>query len=861
MSRKTVSLVGACALLLTMLVPNGAAAARKPDLVVVSVKTASDSVEAGGRLPATVKLKNRGRGRAGASEVRFYLDRNGARDKSDRRFGGSIAVGRIKAKKATRLRARLRVPAGSSPGAYRLLACADDRRRVRETSERNNCRASVGLIEVLPPPTSAALIQRAVDRGQITEEEGLTYDVYAAFGDGRLPDRFAVEGPAAPHGGGAIRDVAARWGGLSAQGQAGLAPFLAPPAYEGSWAEPVAPPARAAAGPIDCTGRDTPPAIDSDWAFKETAHTKIWYRTVDVEGASASESESVAGQIAGAIEHIRTEVTTLFGTEAPPDFLEACNGGDDRLDVYVMPVSGLRAVTVPFPPGDKLVPSFMVVDASAATDEKRTRDIVAHEFAHTLHIGAYDYHEDTRLYRWLEEATANWVIDHIYPDDNVIEHDYAAKYLTHPGKFVNPIEEQLAFGGENGYEDYLFLLHVARKFGPQHIKAIWDGVIASNSIDAVDDAIPGGWKERWPDFALWAWNRTGVDFLEQLDAIPWGLPTEDLISLGAQFPGNPHSATQWPGRLDVELEGKKKRAFNFGIGRVVYTRAINYSYFTFPDDRVRSVKLKYFSFNDLLEEEEWALRAAEFGKVQAWMRLADGSTRVEDWTHETEVELCRDRATEDVQELVLLYTYSEPTTEIAGLSFSQGYEPREHEDKLTASRASCDFPERWTGTASGTITDRGVTHTWTADVTLKKTFEDTGVASYEAESIAWNVGVEGTYPDGRGGECSVSGSVTWTEADDFSSGLSIFEYGDPELDDEYSITLLAGPPSDASVTENCPSTGSKELPWFPLNIPDEAETFGQPWTPGSTSLSGNRSYPSRMDDSIQVEFAWDLSAG
>lgn len=275
--------------------------------------------------------------------------------------------------------------------------------------------------------------------------------------------------------------------------------------------------------------------------------------------------------------------------------------------------------------------------------------------------------------------------------------------------------------------------------------------------------------------------------------------------------------------------------------------------------------MKYFSFQELLTDGDSAAR--EYGKVQAWMLLADGSARVEDWTDETEVELCRDRATEDVQELVLLYTNTisdaaEPEYSEGYLAFPQALDEERNDDELIASRASCDFPEQWSGRASGTIRSRDVVETWTAEFTLEKEVEDTGYALYHPTSIEWNVDVEGTYPDGVGGQCSISGSVTWTDdgAYDPFSGLSIFEYGRPDFDDEYSIALLAGPPTGTRATENCPS-GTEQRVWTPLNIPDEGESRSQPWTPGSTSLSGSRSYPSRMDDSIEVEFSWDLTAG
>jgi len=43
------------------------------------------------------------------------------------------------------------VPASSTAGTYRLLACADDTALVIESDETNNCRASTGTIQVTKP--------------------------------------------------------------------------------------------------------------------------------------------------------------------------------------------------------------------------------------------------------------------------------------------------------------------------------------------------------------------------------------------------------------------------------------------------------------------------------------------------------------------------------------------------------------------------------------------------------------------------------------------------------------------------------------------------------------------------------------
>jgi hypothetical protein len=125
---------------------------------------------------------------------------------------------------------------------------------------------ALGGTRPLAGPTSDHLIDQALARGEIDSETALTYKVFAAFGDPRLP--------AAYHGDDSqlvdshiLAEVQARYAGLSATTQATLNPFLIPPAYVGSWDEPL--PAAPDRGPL--APNDTPPPcenLDFDrWAY------------------------------------------------------------------------------------------------------------------------------------------------------------------------------------------------------------------------------------------------------------------------------------------------------------------------------------------------------------------------------------------------------------------------------------------------------------------------------------------------------------------------------------------------------------------------------------------------------------------
>ncbi len=92
-----------------------------------------------------------------------------------------------------------------------------------------------------PPQTTFEKIDAAVASGAITPEQGLTYKVFAAFGDPRLPGQYvgSVPDPLAEP---PLDDVTAQWSQLSAGVQATLGPFLIPPFHQGSyWDQQVNP--------------------------------------------------------------------------------------------------------------------------------------------------------------------------------------------------------------------------------------------------------------------------------------------------------------------------------------------------------------------------------------------------------------------------------------------------------------------------------------------------------------------------------------------------------------------------------------------------------------------------------------------
>jgi RHS repeat-associated protein len=124
---------------------SAAVAKPRPDLVVRAVSAPPASVQAGKGFEVTAMVANRGRRPAARSQLRFALVGGGNWALATR------GMRALRPGKRARGRVAVTVPASLAPGVYRLSACADAARRVRERSERNNCRTARQAVTVVRP--------------------------------------------------------------------------------------------------------------------------------------------------------------------------------------------------------------------------------------------------------------------------------------------------------------------------------------------------------------------------------------------------------------------------------------------------------------------------------------------------------------------------------------------------------------------------------------------------------------------------------------------------------------------------------------------------------------------------------------
>ncbi|MHB0877379.1 MAG: hypothetical protein ACYC5O_15185 [Anaerolineae bacterium] len=490
-------------------------------------------------------------------------------------------------------------------------------------------------------PSSYELIELALANGAIDEEAALTYQVYAAFGDPRLPalyhgdDRLVEDTPA-------VADLRARIGTLSPGTRQLLAPFLLPPPAPGSWLEVRED--TAAAGGLT--------AAAVEWHSLSTANGKVrvWYE--QRYAGTGMDDVKAAGLVSALDTLIWSKLTGLMGREPLSDIGQPNNGGDGRLDIYLVHIDD-RGVTSPYTACENS-PVHLLINSDRPLGDARTPGIVqttTHELMHAIQF-TYDVAGACSEYDWWAEASAKWSEDYVYPLANS-EQPYAWPFLSTPELPLENLSDSRHYGA------YLLPFYLARSLeGPGVVRQIWENDTAMDSLAAIDSAVAGGFEQTWPEFAARNWNRPPVDDYKTWDGLAQG--AEPVLS----------SATE------VKLNGAPDGTYTMGAS-VEHLSALYY-HFTFTDDNVRSVTF-YNGFTFQLDRHDVteAEAGASSGQTVAWTALPAEQTKgarvealikiaghpdwepVQDWTDDAFQYFCRDQADQRLEELVIIYSNSE----------------------------------------------------------------------------------------------------------------------------------------------------------------------------------------------------------
>ncbi|MCB0878328.1 MAG: hypothetical protein KDC46_05030 [Thermoleophilia bacterium] len=144
--------------------PAARASKKQPDLTVTAVAVRG-AANPGKVITATATVRNAGTANARASRTVFAISADTKLGKGDVRIAPRPTRA-LKARASTKVVGRLTIPS-SRRGKFYVLVCADAQRKVRERSEKNNCRVSKRLTIVVPATTTTPTPTQPAPTGSV----------------------------------------------------------------------------------------------------------------------------------------------------------------------------------------------------------------------------------------------------------------------------------------------------------------------------------------------------------------------------------------------------------------------------------------------------------------------------------------------------------------------------------------------------------------------------------------------------------------------------------------------------------------------------------------------------------------------
>lgn len=579
-------------------------------------------------------------------------------------------------------------------------------------------------VRVAAAASGAQLVDAALAAGRIDANTALKYRVFALFNDPRLPLEFVGNAPRRSAGS-TMAELGKQFNQMSAADQADVARYFIPPIYESSWFyQKTSLAITTSAGAADrvrafaarpCEAGDV--FVGRDWKSEDSTFFRVWYlhnrfpADADLARRVAAAAATARGILTGI--GLRPPVSDAVDLAAA-----ACNGGDGRIDIFLMPgedvsVSGAYGVTDRSVRDEAARSGFMMLNRDdigrAATPTECAgsdcilNGTVAHEFMHLVQA-AYAYSLERNML-WLLDATADWAINQVFPSNNF-------EHLQVPA-FADNVQQPLwwpnVYGGSDGkmYGAWLFFEYLTRQAGsPDVVRRILEEQerpANATALQSLDAAVGGALDSFWKDFAYKLWNDPAVDSAsfhswDNLTRIPLPISVTNVGGFAPQQMNLSYSAL---------TDANNNRM-------VLPELSARYERFVFNDEAVRTVVFSNgYSFKANAVEATQEIGGGNVGpaitirlgqrprmsaldaqtvkgrSVTALIKV-NGAWTTEDWSRRATRVLCRDKAGERVQELVLIFANGRfSDTDTAQMAARSLGAPGGLTTLLNASKAPC----------------------------------------------------------------------------------------------------------------------------------------------------------------------------
>jgi hypothetical protein len=358
-------------------------------------------------------------------------------------------------------------------------------------------------------PSSKDLIRRAQADGRLDARTAMLYRVFALFGAPELPAEYRSDVWAEDNA--VLAHAQSELEHLPSDVAEAIRPFLARPtdpssAFHGR-------PASASLQLASTRSSVRTAAVTcgaNGWASIDgVSHFKVWGRCGT--GFDNGDLELVAG----ILDVLWTEESTYMGRQPVPDAGGPDEGGDDRVDVYLIANcvtraggcqshGGLAGVmgAPPFSGASGALASsgFMMINRATIGDPE-TPATIAHEVFHLIQ-NAFNWEvtwASTDEY-WFTEASATWAEYRFVGDPT----STAYRYMEYQASDL-ALQDHV---DNNIYRSFVWPLFMEEEVGPGTVAATWaavQGVATTDGFtDVIDAQLP--FKDHFRDFAVRDWN-------------------------------------------------------------------------------------------------------------------------------------------------------------------------------------------------------------------------------------------------------------------------------------------------------------------------------------------------------------------
>lgn len=488
---------------------------------------------------------------------------------------------------------------------------------------------------------SLALINKALNEGEIDNETALIYKAYAIFSDERLPveyqSKVAIFGSNA-----SLHEMQVNFDTLTPATQEILKPFLTRPEDPQSYINQRYFDKKAEqTGLLIKSAHATRPdaTLYTDFLVSSDNKVKIWYPN-DTVAAFASVFEDGEGGVITSKETSK-KMADMIKKHLDEDrimqrYVELLNkqiktdgtrGGDDKLDIYVAPAGTDLGLSW----GESSTPcsSYIFINISiGAHRDTILKTVLAHEIFHSYQ---YAYKYNVVKDNWWGEATAVWAEDFIYPDANT-EQPRLPGFLHHPTVELYKENPPPA----HHYSAYIFPYFITKKYGNDFMRKSWEGCDGKDCLTSMDELIEGGFKKQWKEFTLWNYNREPAKFYTDTN----------------EFPAV--SSADSPTREDFFIAGESTEIIN---PEILPLSAKLADAVTALEDK----EIKLLTFKELRNFTGLSDKAA----IKAIIYYKNGKKEIEDWTEISDRSFCIENKDEDFEKISLIFSNADMKNKIA----------------------------------------------------------------------------------------------------------------------------------------------------------------------------------------------------